>query len=249
MTERMIEEIVDSYLQKWIDAGLNMQPGEIEKEMAGPKNGDGWTTWYPIHSQVTDSVIDDFEEQIGYRFPTDYRQFLLYKHFYELNIFAASFTHAANTWRRAHVELIFESYPREFMIDKGYLPIASWSDWGMLCFDTNTGDGSTDYPVVLWDHESARKVTPFYKNFTNLLRGLDQKQQDKERELDTSNPDPITHTQGFLRIFRKPTSLVGQYLLEWRQTASKSMRRCHILIKIRSMSLPALHSDEANAFF
>ncbi|HMI62002.1 MAG TPA: hypothetical protein VK518_13875 [Puia sp.] len=65
MTERTIEGIVDTFLQKWIDAGLNMQPREIEKEMAGPKNSDGWTTWYAIPSQVTDSVIDDFEELIG----------------------------------------------------------------------------------------------------------------------------------------------------------------------------------------
>ena len=180
MKEKTIEEIVDTYLQKWMDAGLNMLPGEIEQEMAGPKNSDGWTIWYPIPSQVTDSVIDDFEEQIRHWLPSDYRQFLRYKHFYDLNISEANFTHPVNTWRRAHVGLIFEGYPREFLIDKGYLPIASWSDWGMLCFDTNTGDGSTAYPVVLWDHESARKVTPFYNNFTDLLRGLDQKEQDGE---------------------------------------------------------------------
>ena len=182
MTERTIEEIVDTYLQKWVDAGLNMQLREIEKEMAGPKTSDGWTTWYPIPSQVTDSVIDDFEEQIGHRFPTDYRQFLQYKHFYDLNIPAASFTRPVNTWRRAQVELIFEGYPREFLIDKGYLPIASWSDWGLLCFDTNTGDGSADYPVVLWDHDGARTVTPLYNNFTDLLRSLDQTEWNKEVE-------------------------------------------------------------------
>ena len=80
------------------------------------------------------------------------------------------------------MELIFEGYPREFLIDKGYLPIASWSDWGLLCFDTNTGDGSADYPVVLWDHDGARTVTPLYNNFTDLLRSLDQTEWNKEVE-------------------------------------------------------------------
>lgn len=35
--------------------------------------------------------------------------------------------------------------------------------------------------------------------------------------LDAVGPGPVNHTQGFLRIFSKPNSLVDQYWLEWRQ--------------------------------
>jgi len=35
--------------------------------------------------------------------------------------------------------------------------------------------------------------------------------------LDTTPPDPITSTEGRLRIFAKPNSRVNQYLLEWRE--------------------------------
>jgi SMI1-KNR4 cell-wall len=173
MPERTIEEIVDLYLQKWADLGINMLPREIDSAMAGPTTADGWTFWYPIPSKATDEEIQDFEEQIGHRFPTDYKRYLKYKHFYDLHIAEANFTHPVNTWRREHVDMIDGGYPREFLIDKGYLSIASWSDWGLLCFDTNAGDEDHNYPVVLWDHERARHVTPLYRNFTELMRGLD----------------------------------------------------------------------------
>lgn len=173
MTERTIEEIVDQYLQKWADLGINMLPGDIDPAMAGPKTAEGWTFWYPIPSRVTNEEIQDFEMQIGHNFPADYKRYLKHKHFYDLQIAEATFNHPVNTWRRAHVKMIYEGYPREFLIDRGYLPIADWSDWGLLCFDTNAGDKDHNYPVVLWDHERALNVTPLYTNFTELMRGLD----------------------------------------------------------------------------
>jgi hypothetical protein len=176
MNEIIIEQIIDTCLQKWIDAGLNKLPMDIDPEMAGEKDKEGWTTWFPIDSKVTDAEIEDFEEQIGYSFPADYKRLLKHKHFYELNISEASFTHPANTWRRAHVGLIYEGYPREFLIDKGYLPFAGWSDWGVLCFDTNAEDASPNYPIVLWDHEMARKVTPVNGNFSELMSRLNQEE-------------------------------------------------------------------------
>lgn len=182
MTERTIESIIDIYLQKWANLGINMLPREIDPAMAGPTNADGWTFWYPIPSEVTDDQIQDFEEQIGYRFPTDYKRYLKYKHFYDLQIAEADFTHPVNTWRAAHVDMIDRGYPREFLIDKGYLPIASWSDWGLLCFDTNAGDAAFNYPVVLWDHERAHHATPQYANFTELLQGLDREAREKAKD-------------------------------------------------------------------
>lgn len=182
MAEKTIEEIVDFHVKKWADLGLNMLPEEIEKDMAGPTNEDGWTTWYPIASKVTDAEIEDFEQLIGHRFPADYKRYLKYKHFYDLHIGEASFSHPVKVWRRAHVGLIYEGYPPEFLIDKGYLPIAGWSDWGLLCFDTNRNDGQNNYSVVQWDHDGAHRVRAFYKDFTDLLRGLDREASERELE-------------------------------------------------------------------
>ena len=182
MTDRTIEAIIDTHLQKWADAGINQRPGPIDKEMAGPTNKEGWTQWHPIPSKVTDSEIEDFEEQIGHRLPSDYKRFLKHKHFYDLYISEASFTHLANTWRTTHMKLIYGGYPREFLIDKGYLPFADWNDWGMLCFDTNADDGKHNYPVVMWDHDRPYQVKPMYRDFTDLIQNLDRQASEKELE-------------------------------------------------------------------
>ncbi len=42
MNERTIEQIIDTCLQKWIDAGLNKRPGEIEPEMAAERDREGY---------------------------------------------------------------------------------------------------------------------------------------------------------------------------------------------------------------
>jgi hypothetical protein len=69
--------------------------------------------------------------------------------------------------------MAFDGYPREFLIDQGYIPFADWSDWGMLCFDTNRRDTNYEYPIVLWDHERWDEYEPFSDNFSELLLKLD----------------------------------------------------------------------------
>lgn len=41
------------------------------------------------------------------------------------------------------MEMIFDVYPTEFLIEKGYVSFAEWSDWGLLCFDTNRNNKIT----------------------------------------------------------------------------------------------------------
>jgi hypothetical protein len=82
----------------------------------------------------------------------------------------------------ADLELIYEGHPREFLIDKGHLPFADWSEWGLLCFDTNVDDGSHNYPIVLWDHEIARKVSPVNRSFRELMSRLEQEQSERTFE-------------------------------------------------------------------
>ncbi|MBW3524790.1 SMI1/KNR4 family protein [Chryseobacterium sp. NKUCC03_KSP] len=177
MKEQTIKNIIDIYLRKWVDMGINQLPVQIETEMSDLNQdmSEEWRTWFPVNSKVTDKEINDIENRIGYEFPEDYKTFLKHKHFYELQISEVSFCeHPINIWRTSLTEMIFDGYPKEFLIDKGYIPFANWSDWGMLCFDTNKNQNDKNYPIVLWDHELADEVQYQYEDFYDMIEKIDQ---------------------------------------------------------------------------
>lgn len=177
MTNLSITTIVDKHLNKFIEKGVNILPGKIEPEMADPgelMSKEEWNKWYPIDSTVTDPELEELENKLNFKFPSDYKIFLKHKHFYELYIYEARFSgHIIRTWKRSLISLAFDGYPREFLIDKGYFPFADWNDWGQLCFDTNNPQVENEYPVVLWDHERWDEFEPYSPNFNSLLIKLD----------------------------------------------------------------------------
>jgi hypothetical protein len=177
MQNQNVLAIIDKYLADWADKGLNLIPAKkVMPEMADPSQttNDEWRRWFPIQSKVTDDEIDELETTIGYSLPKSYRAFLKHKHFYELHIGQASFcSHPADSWQSALTNLIFDSYPREFLVDKGYIPFAVWSDWGMLCFNTHKCDAH-ESAIVLWDHECWDEFMPFAPDFNSLVIKLDE---------------------------------------------------------------------------
>ncbi|MEP6928623.1 MAG: SMI1/KNR4 family protein [Flavobacterium sp.] len=167
-----IKMIIDSYLKKFIDVKGNVLPGNIEIEMADPNQDkkEEWRTWFPVASKVTDDEIEEFENQLGCKYPEDYKIFLKHKHFYELYILEASFfSHPINNWRESLAEMIFHENLKEDLIEKGYVPFANWSDWGLLCFDTNRNKEDNNYPIVLWDNAWPDEVEDKYNNFYDFI--------------------------------------------------------------------------------
>jgi SMI1-KNR4 cell-wall len=176
MKEQILKEIIDAYLTKWVDIGLNKLPINIETEMTNPsQDGDSkWQSWYPVDSKVTDDEINEIENRIGYNLPYDYKIFLKHKHFYEFQIGEVLFcSHPVYSWRESLSKIIFDGYPTRFLIEKGYIPFANWSDWGVLCFDATRNLSDRNYPIVLWDHENANEVQDQYINFYDMLTKLD----------------------------------------------------------------------------
>lgn len=177
MNDISIKSIIDRNLKSWIDKGLNSIPGKVEPEMASPDEPlktEGWKKWFPINSTVTDAELEDLEIQLNFHLPKSYKTFLKYKHFYELYLSVARFSgHEIRHWRPHLLDMFFSTYPKKNLIDKGYIPFANWSDWGVLCFDTNKSIEENEYPIILWDHEYGDKYEPFSKNFLSLLLKLD----------------------------------------------------------------------------
>lgn len=172
-----INDIIDAHLKLCVENELNKHPGEIEAEMADHTQvpEEDWRTWFPIDSKVTEADIESFEKQLGYKLPEDYKTFLKYKHFYELQISEASFCrHPVNTWLKHQHTMIFDGWPAEELIEKGLIPFADWSDWGLLCFNTNSDFGGKDYPIVLWDHDDRDEVKQVADNFKDLVIRLNK---------------------------------------------------------------------------
>jgi hypothetical protein len=90
--------------------------------------------------------------------------------------------HPVNTWRASLSDMLYRGYPREFLIDKGLLPFAGMSDWGLLCFDINRGYLNANYPVVLWDHEVVDWHIDYAPSFRMALRRLDKDYKKRQEE-------------------------------------------------------------------
>tara|TARA_R110002050_G_scaffold263024_1_gene403409 strand:+ start:7363 stop:7896 length:534 start_codon:yes stop_codon:yes gene_type:complete len=172
-----MKRIIDKYLDELISNKLNELPREIVPEMSDPNQdkNEEWRIWNPIPSKVTDEEIKEFESRLGHNLPESYKSFLKYQHFYDLQIGECSFCeHPFGIWRASLSEMIFDGYPREFLIDTGRIPFANWSDWGLLCFDTTVEHYNNDYPIVFWDHEVFDEFEPKYSNFDSMITGLDK---------------------------------------------------------------------------
>lgn len=172
-----MEELIDKHLDRLVSIELNKLHIPIQKEMEDPnqKKDDEWKTWLPIKSTVSNLDIADFESTIGFKLPESFKTFLKHKHFYELQIGECTFCeHPVNTWRASLSQMIFDGYPRDFLIDKGRIPFANWSDWGLLCFDTTLKSVDNNYPIVLWDHERSDDFEIVYKDFQSMLIELEK---------------------------------------------------------------------------
>ena len=158
MNGKEIFEYVDKSLISLKKADLmfvphtNM-PTEMIDSSVGQK-GD-WIPWKAVPSKVTDEEILELENQIEHKYPKLYKDFLKYKHFYELeNVGEITFfKHCIRDWKSNLTEYYFDYWEPEELVKKGFIPFADYSDWGIVCFDTNRMINN-DCPIVMFDHET-----------------------------------------------------------------------------------------------
>ncbi|MCP4271532.1 MAG: SMI1/KNR4 family protein [Gammaproteobacteria bacterium] len=122
------------------------------------KTSDDWIEWKPINSTISDGDIKEFENNMGFNLPTELVQILKHRHFVELHVGNVElFSMPSSGWQFSISQGIYDSWPSEFLIEKGYLPFAIYSDWGLWCFNLNEKSEDGVYPIYLWDHEDAEQ--------------------------------------------------------------------------------------------
>lgn len=158
MKQKEILEYVDKSLLSLKRSDLmflphSNMPLEMIDNPINPNND--WIPWKAIPSKVTDQDILELENKIELKYPGLYIDFLKYKHFYELENIAdiTFFKHCVRDWKNYLLDQYFEYWDPEELIYKGFIPFANYSDWGIVCFDTNRSN-SNDCPIVMFDQET-----------------------------------------------------------------------------------------------
>ena len=179
-----IKKTVDDALKEMSKVKIRMMvPGDIPSEMLDEtiEPMDDWRGWRPVDSIVIDTDIEKFEKQIGIRLPTSYREYLKYKHFYNLRIPDTAvnlFSHPPDkelTNLRTH---IFNYHEPELIIGRRYIYIADFHDYGLLCFDANIEIADNEFKVVYIDHENLEDIHIYANNFRDLLEADGEKGND-----------------------------------------------------------------------
>lgn len=169
--KEQVKAVIDKYLNEWKEMGLNLFISTQYKDMIAGTNELG-TTWKPIDSTVTTEQLEELEETIRHQLPASFKDFLKYKHFIELHIGEIEFfSHPTNDWQKSILYPVFNGYPTEYLIDKGIMPFANYSDWGHVCFDLNKLNHSA---VFLWDHEWPDDLELLYGDFESMFLKLDE---------------------------------------------------------------------------
>jgi hypothetical protein len=147
-------EIIDHSLDRWVREKLNCLPQPIPQDMATGEKEDDWRYWVPIRSAVSSPQLAELEQELGVRFSPQYRLLLQHKHFMELHVGEVGFfQHPSTGWQAILKAQIFDGWPHELLLGKGFFPFAEYSDWGLWCFSVREEASSGEYPVYLWDHD------------------------------------------------------------------------------------------------
>jgi len=174
-----IQHFVDRALQQADQVGLTQSPDpQMPTAMRnGEANADGWIPWKAIPSTVSDADIRELESQVHVQFPHLYVAFLQYKHFYELLPYKEIrfFPHVLGQWKQELLAIYSDGWDPDELIGKGYIPFATYSDWGVVCFNTTKPVAKhEDCEIVMIDHDqlSVLAATVLYPSFAIMIEDL-----------------------------------------------------------------------------
>ncbi|MFT5890366.1 MAG: hypothetical protein ACI9Y7_000456 [Dokdonia sp.] len=178
MNEKDISEYIDKSLSNLKLKNLMFHPHpNMPIEMIDKKveQKDDWIPWKAPSSNVKTKDIIELENKIELKYPKLYIEFLQYKHFYELENIAeiSFFKHCSRDWKSELLEQYFDYWEPDEIINKGFIPFADYSDWGIVCLNTNKMHNN-DCPIIMFDHETLYNepvnFEELYPNFETIIK-------------------------------------------------------------------------------
>lgn len=148
-------------------------------------NTNDWCHWKPLKADVSNSDIESYEKNTGIKLPASYRTFLGYKFFIDLNFgHEVTFFKHTKSWISDNLELI-NQWGIEFTTERGLLPFADYSDWGLVCFDANGSFDDNEYNIVYLDHEDLDTPKEYVHGrfaFIDLIKEMNQRLKEWKQE-------------------------------------------------------------------
>lgn len=139
-----------------------------------PLKFEGTRLWKVIPSKVTNKQIQEYENRLGSRLPKSYKFFLKYKNFIEMSLGEYQivfFKNLSTDW----METLLEECQHYNLGGRGLIPFAHYSDYGVVCFDTNVITNEDFEPPIVWlDHQNGFDQADYVaSSFVNLIASCD----------------------------------------------------------------------------
>lgn len=115
-----------------------------------------FTCWKPLPSSVSKKDLRKLAAFLDRPLPPSYRYFLQQWHFVEIYMDQGNvkfFPNLPGKLTSKFRKIINKYYGYDKLPGRGFLPIADYGDWGVVCFDARQAAPDSDYPVVVLDHD------------------------------------------------------------------------------------------------
>ena len=138
--------------------------------------------WKPVENNISEEEINNLEKQLNIIFPVPYKEYLKYKHYYEVfwDLNVVLYAKPQNAWKQILINK--NQNTKEIILDKGYFAIGKYSDYGEIAL--KLGSEETDeLEIVMFDYETGEVGEKLAENFTDFLEQILKIDKPNFREL------------------------------------------------------------------
>ena len=173
MLQSDVYSAIDSYLSSIAEMGINWYPDHIvpvEMRSSDVDHDEGLVAWKPVASLVEDIDVEAVNSAVNAVLSPQFVKVLKYKNFMELHLGDMwFFAHPTRGWQDILIGKVFDGHPRELLFDKGFLPFAGCSDWGLYCFCLDQRHSDGEYVVYQWDHADPENFHMVAQSFNEAV--------------------------------------------------------------------------------
>jgi len=127
--------------------------------------------WKPVENSISEEDINDLEKQLNITIPVSYKNYLKYKHYYEIfwdtNVFL--YAKPKNGWKQILIDN--NQNTEKIILEKGYFAIGRYSDYGEIALKLGNNE-TEELEIVMFDCKTGKVGEKLAENFTCFLEQI-----------------------------------------------------------------------------